>query len=60
MPEADASFKIQDAHRASYILECRKAVYGFVDVPLMFQLSLMSFMVQEGFKALLMRIMCFC
>jgi hypothetical protein len=43
----DKGFLIQDHERADHILVCRKALYGFTDAPLMFQLALTSFLTAE-------------
>ena len=42
-----ASFKLPDHLRSWYVLKCKKAMYGFNDAPLMFQLALLSFLIEE-------------
>eukprot|EP00959_Pyramimonas_sp_CCMP1952_P038220 799727-Pyramimonas_sp.AAC.1 len=44
MPEASSSWKVADKDRHRYALKCLRAVYGFTDAPLMFQLALLEFL----------------
>ena len=47
MRDTPASLRIADKDRAYYVLECLKAMYGFADAPLMFQLALLSFLLDR-------------
>ena len=38
---------VPDTKRGNYILLCLRAMYGFVDAPLMFQLALLCFLIME-------------
>jgi len=42
-----ASFKLKDLFRALCVPRCKKATYGFNDAPLMFQLALLSFLIEN-------------
>ena len=44
MPEASRSWKIPDKDRHRYALKCLRAMYGFTDASLMFQLALLEFL----------------
>ncbi len=44
MRKAPSSFKIPDRQRHKYALKCLRAMYGFADAPLMFQLALIAFL----------------
>jgi hypothetical protein len=44
MEHAPRSMKIPDSQRSRYSLKCLRAMYGFADAPLMFQLALTSFL----------------
>ena len=41
---ASSSFHVKDSDRSKWILECLRAMYGFADAPLMFQLALQQFL----------------
>ena len=47
MSEAPAHLKIPDSRRVTTVLRCIRAMYGFTDAPLMFQLALISFLKNE-------------
>ena len=47
MPHCPKDLKIPDHLRGQVFLECLKAMYGFADAPLMFQLALIQFLVDE-------------
>ena len=51
MPDAPASWKIKDHERALWALRCLRAMYGFADAPLMFQLALCDYLKTNGAKA---------
>ena len=44
MPDAPSSWKQPDHQRGNYALRCLRAMYGFADAPLMFQLALVDFL----------------
>ena len=48
MPEAPPSWKQPDNQRGNFVLRCLRAMYGFADAPLMFQLALVDFLKQKG------------
>ena len=48
MPDAPKSWKLPDSMRAYVVLRCLRAMYGFADAPLMFQLALVDFLKQRG------------
>ena len=41
------SLKVSDQNRGRYVLKCLKAMYGFGDAPLMFQLALINFLISS-------------
>ena len=47
MASAPRSFQIADWQRAMWVLECLRAMYGFADAPLMFQLALLTFLLRD-------------
>ena len=48
MPDAPTSWKQPDNMRAHIVLRCLRAMYGFADAPLMFQLALVDFLKHRG------------
>ena len=47
MQDCPPSLHVADNQRGQYVLKCLKAMYGFGDAPLMFQLALVSFLIQH-------------
>ena len=55
MKDCPKSLRIPDDKSRYYVLRCKKAMYGFTDAPLMFQLALISFLLEQtgGVKSIL-------
>ena len=47
MTSAPANFKVADNARYMFVLRCLKAMYGFADAPLMFQLALIFYLMDS-------------
>ena len=45
--DCPTEMNIPDSWRGYYVLLCLRAMYGFVDAPLMFQLALLCFLITE-------------
>ena len=43
-----ADLHVQDNDRANWVLECLRAMHGFADAPLMFQLCLIYYLIREA------------
>ena len=47
MRDTPKALRVPDDMRAKFVLRCKRAMYGFVDAPLMFQLALICFLIND-------------